>query len=202
MQCQAKFLSTLSLRRATLVVAFMTCPPPDFYPRSPCGERLGCFGRSAVNPPYFYPRSPCGERRSVDCSCHSVRPISIHALLAESDHETTPCKVWEIQISIHALLAESDLIILIASCGCNSISIHALLAESDIFYANNMRWHFKFLSTLSLRRATTHILAGMQVQTYFYPRSPCGERLHGIGMQSTATNFYPRSPCGERRQWL
>ncbi len=35
------FLSTLSLRRATLALVFMTCPPRDFYPRSPCGERLG-----------------------------------------------------------------------------------------------------------------------------------------------------------------
>ena len=55
------FLSTLSLRRAT-------CPGRiwstafDFYPRSPCGERLVALlatGRAG----YFYPRSPCGERR-------------------------------------------------------------------------------------------------------------------------------------------
>ena len=34
-----------------------------------------------------------------------------------------------------------------------------------------------FLSTLSLRRAT-HSLQVVEVgHTYFYPRSPCGERL-------------------------
>ena len=38
--CSWQFLSTLSLRRATLGLQL---PPPsqeDFYPRSPCGERL------------------------------------------------------------------------------------------------------------------------------------------------------------------
>ena len=33
-----------------------------------------------------------------------------------------------------------------------------------------------FLSTLSLRRATFSLLAGLLVALYFYPRSPCGER--------------------------
>ena len=40
------FLSTLSLRRATSLAALLTCPPLDFYPRSPCGERL--LGRAEV----------------------------------------------------------------------------------------------------------------------------------------------------------
>ena len=38
----------------------------DFNPRSPCGERLCCFGtqRKPIN---FNPRSPCGERRYPFC---------------------------------------------------------------------------------------------------------------------------------------
>ena len=84
--------------------------------------------------------------------CQVVSSISIHALLAESDHRTVniqrptakflstlslrratspkwnPSKCRD--ISIHALLAESD-----ANGGgplnCFGISIHALLAESD-----------------------------------------------------------------------
>ena len=36
---QRTFLSTLSLRRATLRRAASTRTPCDFYPRSPCGER-------------------------------------------------------------------------------------------------------------------------------------------------------------------
>ena len=83
------------------------------------------------------------------------------------------------------------------------ISIHALLAESD---------H-------TPRRPVVQ-------RVYFYPRSPCGERLcsgayrplgslisiHALLAESdfalriirrTFTNFYPRSPCGERLpQWL
>ena len=56
------FLSTLSLRRATVVA-------------------LLAIGRAG----YFYPRSPCGERRfAISAHCFDGR-ISIHALLAESD---------------------------------------------------------------------------------------------------------------------
>ena len=80
--------------------------------------------------------------------------ISIHALLAESD-DIGNLTIEGFFISIHALLAESD--------GKSTtltriawISIHALLAESDhtapragLTYGGG-----KFLSTLSLRRAT------------------------------------------------
>ena len=37
-----------------------------------------------------------------------------------------------------------------------------------------------FLSTLSLRRATRGLLHHMRQAKFFYPRSPCGERLHNI----------------------
>ena len=56
------FLSTLSLRRATL-------QRPAFS--SPCRN--------------FYPRSPCGERPIALVNTASDNIISIHALLAESD---------------------------------------------------------------------------------------------------------------------
>ena len=36
-----EFLSTLSLRRATVVKMSIKFFNADFYPRSPCGERLG-----------------------------------------------------------------------------------------------------------------------------------------------------------------
>ena len=123
------------------------------------------------------------------------------------------------------------------------ISIHALLAESDPATSRNnkhnmnfyprspcgeRRVEFKldfinqeFLSTLSLRRATSNIVITSQNSMYFYPRSPCGERLHAPSHNlylrnisihallaesdelnsswiSSIKNFYPRSPCGER----
>ena len=36
---------------------------------------------------YFYPRSPCGERHIIQWEGMKSLSISIHALLAESDHE-------------------------------------------------------------------------------------------------------------------
>ena len=103
------------------------------------------------------------------------------------------------QISIHALLAESDIFQCFVDhfqsyfyprspCGerqalayevmaWNDISIHALLAESDFlpYLAQNIR--IRFLSTLSLRRATSLIDGRRDNDINFYPRSPCGERL-------------------------
>ena len=151
MQCQAKFLSTLSLRRATIAL-------------------------------FDFP----------------VVPV----------------------ISIHALLAESDRLGLLGWLR-TLISIHALLAESD-FRQNYecFKW-IKFLSTLSLRRATHQEWSGSQQPRDFYPRSPCGERhtwargsrvtyvisIHALLAESDGiglvflwwgVHFYPRSPCGER----
>ena len=58
----------------------------------------------------------------------------------------------------------------------------------------------KFLSTLSLRRATTCYCSGSLICN-FYPRSPCGERRAASRASSAWTAyFYPRSPCGERRR--
>ena len=104
-----------------------------------------------------------------------TQEISIHALLAESDHYDN-YNLHCVEISIHALLAESDvtsstvIVILFkflstlslrratndAINGCNPdfISIHALLAESDHITKRSASSFPSFLSTLSLRRAT------------------------------------------------
>ena len=79
------FLSTLSLRRATINGLRHRWASFYFYPRSPCGERLRLFFivfdlfrflstlslrratakyvPSLLTYHHFYPRSPCGERR-------------------------------------------------------------------------------------------------------------------------------------------
>ena len=59
-------------------------------------------------------------------------------------------------ISIHALLAESDLSTILTTTYL-LISIHALLAESDVVDCGGFGAKIKFLSTLSLRRATARI---------------------------------------------
>ena len=102
------FLSTLSLRRATNVACGDRHKLRDFYPRSPCGERLppdlqiwgplnisihALLAESDSIRSFllvlvldFYPRSPCGERPPhIRNTSHGRRGISIHALLAESD---------------------------------------------------------------------------------------------------------------------
>ena len=149
---RAPFLSTLSLRRAT-VQNYNACvgarisihallaesdqagyrgrtERPHFYPRSPCGERPKWF-RVRRYPANFYPRSPCGERP------HSVGP-------------------WQ---AVYTDFYPRS------PCGERLISI--VLSIQPI----------KFLSTLSLRRATFASAGRLQIVNNFYPRSPCGERL-------------------------
>ena len=59
------FLSTLSLRRATVLMIPTELFTMNFYPRSPCGERPLMVGNPPANSLYFYPRSPCGERQPL-----------------------------------------------------------------------------------------------------------------------------------------
>ena len=60
----------------------------NFYPRSPCGERQEKQGHPGSGMIDFYPRSPCGERRAYGGTGAQISPISIHALLAESDSKS------------------------------------------------------------------------------------------------------------------
>ena len=107
---------------------------------------------------YFYPRSPCGERRG-NCPSGCQRPC----------------------ISIHALLAESDI-----NGICLIIHIGGFLSTLSLRRATRLPTalrtpHHKFLSTLSLRRATAPNRRPCHYNKNFYPRSPCGERLHDVG---------------------
>ena len=58
------FLSTLSLRRATMLLLFRALTLIDFYPRSPCGERLVIF--SNTNSRYLF-LSTLSLRRATLC---------------------------------------------------------------------------------------------------------------------------------------
>ena len=123
--------------------------------------------------------------------------ISIHALLAESDVLEEDFPVDSVTISIHALLAESDQAG-IADVTQRLISIHALLAESDCWCWEPGTVTARFLSTLSLRRATAHFAqqihaVGISIHALLAESDPCYGRLH-----QGRDHFYPRSPCGER----
>ena len=155
--CVSTFLSTLSLRRATVYMARVPAAANYFYPRSPCGERQSWGSVSMPRYRNFYPRSPCGERHRSAIENQYSAEISIHALLAESDFYHGITLIPHQQISIHALLAESDLVNTYHRIFGGGISIHALLAESDIHTARKGSDNKGFLSTLSLRRATGRI---------------------------------------------
>ena len=125
----------------------------DFYPRSPCGERppkgSDNTGKSQVFlstlslrratieevskyvvKDYFYPRSPCGERRWSMSAAPPARPISIHALLAESDSidnsEISDNLTFLSTLSLRRATGDRFAVVDVLP-----ISIHALLAESD-----------------------------------------------------------------------
>ena len=151
-----QFLSTLSLRRATLFLRSGPMMHQYFYPRSPCGERLVITPtpwalqtflstlslRRATQAAEaldglrenFYPRSPCGERLCDNTYTLGITDISIHALLAESDR-----LVHVLECSIRFdFYPRSPCGERLRRCtGFQSptgISIHALLAESDRQY--------------------------------------------------------------------
>ena len=80
----SQFLSTISLRRATVPWPTVSPPTPNFYPRSPCGERRQKQPTQTAQKPFL---STLSLRRAT-CSDHVIYVfggISIHALLAESD---------------------------------------------------------------------------------------------------------------------
>ena len=215
-----RFLSTLSLRRATSPFLRGSRSSTNFYPRSPCGERRQAGQHRHHFVGYFYPRSPCGERPGKrHCGRRRQRFLSTLSLRRATGLP-----------GFHAIHTD--------------ISIHALLAESDVRQPELTYTRSKFLSTLSLRRATTPMYHSAPVPQNFYPRSPCGERrlsgpadlpadrisihallaesdvkyarfnddfsvisIHALLAESdrlastspfSSSYFYPRSPCGER----
>ena len=217
---QQTFLSTLSLRRATSLARLIRVNTRHFYPRSPCGERRHLLKRcrsmslflstlslrratgrvSSVLPGLEF-LSTLSLRRAT--SIGTLRTVSVKNFYPRSPCGERPpagkVRPWASHISIHALLAESDLGNVVA--GLRTL---------------------KFLSTLSLRRATPFCNAGNSPTANFYPRSPCGERLNCKTAETAKTSFlstlslrratfchtntfaiithfYPRSPCGERR---
>ena len=145
------FLSTLSLRRATLLTGYCPVHDIDFYPRSPCGERPVVYGAGFAH----------GE-------------ISIHALLAESDqglphldiraldfYPRSPCGERRRKQQVHELW--------LGFLSTLSLRRATICGRSATTCA-------RFLSTLSLRRATLNQSRRKDNLMDFYPRSPCGER--------------------------
>ena len=129
------FLSTLSLRRAT-----------------------GASHASSQSRRHFYPRSPCGERPLV----HQLRgladvSISIHALLAESDHNTRNNCIGYCDFYPRS------------PCGERPFLPHMPMAAFCHFYPRSPCGERLVPACCSSRW-----------RNYFYPRSPCGERRRQV----------------------
>ena len=136
-------------------------------------------GKQRNKPDYFYPRSPCGERPMTGWGAHDLVVFlsTLSLRRATYNRKTAPGRPQNFYPR--------------SPCGERrhnpgerhpgfGISIHALLAESDL--PNSLAWVLArlFLSTLSLRRATTRPNRRLPTQRHFYPRSPCGERRVGL----------------------
>ena len=192
----------------------------DFYPRSPCGERHLPEWWTVQRILHFYPRSPCGER-----------PISRFSW-CKDDHfyPRSPCgerlnaairELGKSGISIHALLAESDPSIVVTIPHCSDFYPRSPCGERPITGGAGTTT-LRFLSTLSLRRATTslvvigtncvisiHALLAESDHVNAADFHFCGISIHALLAESDGKQpkkarqrrfyFYPRSPCGERR---
>ena len=149
---ERKFLSTLSLRRATIWITLLEVVTSisihallaesdrmGYDATAKAGKFLSTLSlrratcsrlRSMTSTSNFYPRSPCGER-----------------------HRRIPASRHRQEISIHALLAESDLTVAVVSSSLSSfLSTLSLRRATSRSTSPPRRW--SFLSTLSLRRAT------------------------------------------------
>ena len=130
-----------------------------------------------LHPPWchFYPRSPRGERR-LCLVCQWRRSL----------------------ISIHALLAESDSAGVFWPRGLNHFYPRSPCGERP--HADNRACKTaKFLSTLSLRRATPTARLETIANTFLSTLSLRRATKQQAAARRAAGNFYPRSPCGERR---
>ena len=189
-----RFLSTLSLRRATWPRWGTGCGTmQDFYPRSPCGERPQPPSLLIVELTNFYPRSPCGERHEMFIPIPRIIHFYPRSPCGERPHDhphgrghehfypRSPCgerpgvpgaAVQLILISIHALLAESD------TRGIrdrDQLTIsYIIIIFYHIFNSNINQLTISIHALLAESDAPAWRASSRH--TDFYPRSPCGER--------------------------
>ena len=88
---EKSFLSTLSLRRATRAPPYNLMIHQHFYPRSPCGERPLSMAKTSNADTKFLSTLSLRRATQDKLSPPPAQKISIHALLAESDHRNASC---------------------------------------------------------------------------------------------------------------
>ena len=191
----------------------------DFYPRSPCGERhtvnfthnaqaiflstlslrraTASLRRNQHQGKNFYPRSPCGERRNGHEQALYRVVISIHALLAESDILGNAVVVLRMYFYPRSPCGERLCVRRFGRFGPSDFYPRSPCGERRKRPSRPPQKP-RFLSTLSLRRATNI----RQIQ-----KTENGISIHALLAESDTVilriakqcrHFYPRSPCGER----
>ena len=122
----------------------------------------------------FYPRSPCGERQpTVQCA---LQHKHFYPRSPCGERPSRPCCTDTTSADFYPR----------SPCGERRLD------------TEKGPWPSRFLSTLSLRRATLIVVLLCHHINNFYPRSPCGERPNTGSSENLSSDFYPRSPCGER----
>ena len=148
-----EFLSTLSLRRATRPFWACVWLNPDFYPRSPCGERLPAATSSTLGGVFL---STLSLRRATTLprkDCHH-QAISIHALLAESDARS-PAASLLVTVFLSTLsLRRATFSAAIVTQHPRDFYPRSPCGERQWVPVYPAGLVYLFLSTLSLRRAT------------------------------------------------
>ena len=214
-----KFLSTLSLRRATSSTLIIGFSAGVFL--STLSLRRATPVRDVIQWEGIF-LSTLSLRRATPL-IFRVQPrkkISIHALLAESDSQVFQRIAKPFRISIHALLAESDRLSrhLVgvypyfyprSPCGerlwvlrkvplLGIISIHALLAESDSERPETRPSYA--ISIHALLAESDHYdnfnLHCVEISIHALLAE---SDIVMVGLLMFSLYFYPRSPCGERR---
>ena len=219
-----KFLSTLSLRRATQAANGLANAPPEISIHALLAESDTRRTYHKDESQEFL--STLSLRRATGILAISLRIVFAEFLSTLSLRRATAFSfalLYSTTISIHALLAESD------PRSSPSASMRALfLSTLSLRRATTTATHTttasKFLSTLSLRRATAadaeaNAAADAQISIHAL-LAESDDQLKAKQQELTAflstlslrratssrrkyrrTNpyFYPRSPCGERR---
>ena len=195
------------------------CSTRLFYPRSPCGERLGSV---VVELPMSNFLSTLSLRRATLVSMFNRpdRKFSIHALLAESDILTGRLGFLSFPFLSTLSLRRATL------ATWQSYHVRGIFYPRSPCGERRVKFQLNFinqdfLSTLSLRRATRHCMACMTHMLFLSTLSlrratvnggdllSCFDfSIHALLAESDWSSppattpywiFYPRSPCGERR---
>ena len=149
-----------------------------FYPRSPCGERHIWATLTGQNTTFLSTlslRRATAQRIAVMHDANFLSTLSLRRATPMTERMVAGFEIFYPRSPCGERQPRAG------RCrGCGAFSIHALLAESDFNCLRQIGKPCVFLSTLSLRRATTAVKTGLAYHRLFYPRSPCGERLEHL----------------------